>query len=218
MRRRSKNLTKALRRSKYLLALVVLFGAGAVASGALGMVSLAGGDTTTAATDSTPSGDTTTDASTTNDTAARDPANTTDTPTSDPATTTDAATAPATTTSAAVGAKPTIASDKADYAPGSTVHLNGGNWQPGEAVSIFTNDTIGNTWSQTDSVTADANGNIADDVFLPNYFISDYNVTATGAQSGMVTTSFTDAVNYALLGKDNQSHNLANSKETEEDL
>src|SRR4051812_18550164 len=114
MRRRSKNLTKALRRSKYLLALVVLFGAGAVASGALGMVSLAGGDTTTtAATDSTPAGDTTTDASTTTEA------------TSDPATTTDAATAPATTTSAAVGAKPTIASDKADYAPGSTVHLNG---------------------------------------------------------------------------------------------
>src|SRR3954454_25373309 len=56
MRRRSKNLTKALRRSKYLLALVVLFGAGAVASGALGMVSLAGGDTTTAATASTPAG------------------------------------------------------------------------------------------------------------------------------------------------------------------
>src|SRR3954467_14202686 len=95
MRRRSKNLTKALRRSKYLLALVVLFGAGAVASGALGMVSLAGGDTTPGATDSTPAGDTTTDASTTTDAA-----------TSDPATTTDAATAPATTTSAPLGAKP----------------------------------------------------------------------------------------------------------------
>src|SRR5436190_8747620 len=208
MRRRSKNLTKALRRSKYLLAIVVLFGAGAVASGALGMVSLAGGDTTTEATDSTPAGDTTTDASTTTDAAA----------TSDPATTTDAASTPATTTSATVAATPTIASDKADYAPGSTVHLTGGGWQPGEAVRIFTNDTIGNTWNQTDNVTADANGNIADDVFLPNYFISDYNVTATGAQSGTATTSFTDAVNYALVGKDNQSHNLANSKETEEDL
>src|SRR5436190_1793940 len=208
MRRRSKNLTKALRRSKYLLAIVVLFGAGAVASGALGMVSLAGGDTTTEATDSTPAGDTTTDASTTTDAAA----------TSDPATTTDAASTPATTTSATIAATPTIASDKADYAPGSTVHLTGGGWQPGEAVRIFTNDTIGNTWNQTDNVTADANGNIADDVFLPNYFISDYNVTATGAQSGTATTSFTDAVNYALVGKDNQSHNLANSKETEEDL
>src|SRR3954452_10222214 len=113
MRRRSKNLTKVLRRAKYLLPLVVLFGAGAVASGALGMVSLAGGDTTTAATDSTPAGDTTTDASTTTDAAAP----------SDPATPTAAARAPATTTSAAIAAKPTIASDKADYAPGSTVHL-----------------------------------------------------------------------------------------------
>ena len=126
MRRRSKNLTKALRRSKYLLAIVVLFGAGAVASGALGMVSLAGGDTTTEATDSTPAGDTTTDASTTTDAAA----------TSDPATTTDAASTPATTTSATVAATPTIASDKADYAPGSTVHLTGGGTATSNTVSV----------------------------------------------------------------------------------
>src|SRR2546423_2218100 len=97
MRRRSKNLTKALRRSKYLLALVVLFGAGAVASGALGMVSLAGGGTTTAATDSTPAGDTTRDASTTTDAATPH----------DPSTTTHAATAPATTTAPAIAANAT---------------------------------------------------------------------------------------------------------------
>ena len=111
-------------------------------------------------------------------------------------------------------AAPWIASDKADYAPGSTVHLTGGNWQPGEDVTILTNDTVGNTWSQTDNVTADADGAIADDVVLPSYFISDYTVTATAA-SGAATTTFTDAVNYQFLGKDNGAHTSAG---TEEDL
>jgi hypothetical protein len=102
-------------------------------------------------------------------------------------------------------AAPWIASDQADYAPGSTVHLTGGNWQPGEEVRVLTNDTVGNTWSQTDTVTADPSGAIADDVVLPSYFISDYTVTATAA-SGTGTTTFTDAVNYQFLGKDGLAH------------
>jgi hypothetical protein len=110
------------------------------------------------------------------------------------------------------GADPWIASDQADYAPGSTVHLTGGNWQPGEEVRILTNDTVGNTWSQSDTVTADVSGAIADDVVLPSYFISDYTVTATAA-SGTATTTFTDAVNYQLLGKDVLAHTSAAGEE-----
>ena len=87
---------------------------------------------------------------------------------------------------------PWIISDQADYAPGSTVHLTGGDWQPGEAVQIVTNDSVGNAWRQTDNVTADASGNIADDVVLPNTFIASYTVTATGAVSGTATATFTD--------------------------
>jgi hypothetical protein len=87
---------------------------------------------------------------------------------------------------------PWIQSDQIDYAPGSTVHLTGGNWQPGEAVTIFTNDTIGNTWSQTDHATADANGNVTDDVTLPNSFVASYTVTATGASGATATATFTD--------------------------
>ena len=98
----------------------------------------------------------------------------------------------------AEGTAPWIASDKADYAPGSTVHLTGGNWQPGEAVHVVTNDTIGNTWSKSDDVTADATGAIADDVVLPNFFVSDYTVTATGSESGTATTAFTDAGSLTL--------------------
>jgi hypothetical protein len=37
-------------------------------------------------------------------------------------------------------AAPTIASDQADYAPGSTVTLTGANWLPGELVHVYVND------------------------------------------------------------------------------
>jgi hypothetical protein len=87
---------------------------------------------------------------------------------------------------------PWIASDQADYSPGSTVHLTGGNWQPGEDVQINTNDTIGNTWSQTDHATADASGNVTDDVTLPDSFVASYTVTATGASGATATATFTD--------------------------
>jgi hypothetical protein len=42
-------------------------------------------------------------------------------------------------------------------------------------------------------VTADQSGNITDSFNLPDAFVSDYDVTATGAQSGVATSSFTDA-------------------------
>ena len=42
---------------------------------------------------------------------------------------------------------PTIASDQADYPPGATVTLAGTNWQGDTSVTIFVNDSIGNTWS-----------------------------------------------------------------------
>ena len=57
----------------------------------------------------------------------------------------------------AVGA-PTIASDKADYAPGETVTLTGTNWAPGEEVRVVTNDTLGQSWMRDVTVTASAEG------------------------------------------------------------
>src|SRR5215208_1563176 len=86
---------------------------------------------------------------------------------------------------------PTITSDKADYAPGELVTLSGGNWQPGESVHINVNDTYGASWSRNVDVTADSSGNITDQFNLPDSFVSDYDVTATGS-SGTATTSFTD--------------------------
>src|SRR5215218_3979758 len=87
---------------------------------------------------------------------------------------------------------PTIQSDKADYAPGDTVTLTGSNWQPGESVHINVNDDVGQTWSRDADVTADASGNITDQFQLPTSFVAVYKVTATGAQSGVATTTFTD--------------------------
>jgi hypothetical protein len=88
---------------------------------------------------------------------------------------------------------PTIQSDKADYAPGELVTLNGSGWQPGELVHINVNDTYGATWTRNVDVIADASGNITDSFNLPDWFVSDYDVTATGAQSGTARATFTDS-------------------------
>ncbi len=86
-----------------------------------------------------------------------------------------------------------IASDKADYSAGSTVTLTGAGWAAGEAVRIVTNDTIGQTWQRDVTVNAAADGTLSDVFQLPSYFVSDYDVTATGPTSGSATTAFTDA-------------------------
>src|SRR3954452_12654528 len=85
---------------------------------------------------------------------------------------------------------PWIQSDQADYAPGSTVTLTGDNWQPGESVHIFVDDTNGHTWNHSADVTADDMGLMQDVFRLPNAFISDYSVTATGATSGVAAAAF----------------------------
>src|SRR5215213_911898 len=89
-------------------------------------------------------------------------------------------------------ASPTIQSDKADYPPGAAVTLTGSNWQPGESVHIYVNDDEGQTWDRNVDVTADQSGNISDSFNLPDWFVATYKVTATGAQSGVATTYFTD--------------------------
>src|SRR3954454_17366010 len=91
------------------------------------------------------------------------------------------------------GFSPSIWSDKADYAPGETVHLDGSQWQPGESVHIRVNDDAGSTWSRDVDVTADGTGAIADTFALPDWFVAQYTVTATGASGSTATTQFTDA-------------------------
>jgi hypothetical protein len=98
---------------------------------------------------------------------------------------------------APVAGTPTIISDQADYAPGSTVMLTGTGWQPTEAVHIFVNDDQGQTWSYAADVTADSKGAFATQLQLPTSFVAVYSVVATGPQSGTTRTSFTDG-NFTL--------------------
>jgi hypothetical protein len=99
---------------------------------------------------------------------------------------------------------PSVWSDKADYAPGEQVALSGANWAPGESVHIRVNDDAGETWRRDVDVTADESGAISDQFNLPDWFVAQYTVTATGASSGTATWSFTDGnVNAATVAMRN---------------
>jgi hypothetical protein len=89
---------------------------------------------------------------------------------------------------------PFIASEKDDYAPAELVGLVGGNWVPDESVEIVVDDEEGRSWRQTGQAVADADGNLAYYVRLPDWFVATYTVTATGQLSGKVTTTFADSV------------------------
>jgi hypothetical protein len=87
---------------------------------------------------------------------------------------------------------PQVWSDKADYAPGETVTLSGSNWAAGESVHIRVNDDAGETWRRDVDVVAGDDGTISDQFNLPDWFVAQYTVTATGATSGTATWTFTD--------------------------
>jgi hypothetical protein len=92
---------------------------------------------------------------------------------------------------------PSISSDKADYAPGEHVVLRGTGWQPGEKVAVYVEDDENKTWFHNVDVTADDMGGIIDEFDLPTWFVATYTVSATGAASGLATTTFTDG-NFAF--------------------
>ena len=76
--------------------------------------------------------------------------------------------------------RPTITSDKTDYAPGATVTLTGSGWQRRESVHIAVNDNSGGTWSYSTDVTASSAGGFTTQFQLPASFVASYLVTATG--------------------------------------
>src|SRR6266581_4863855 len=82
----------------------------------------------------------------------------------------------------------TITSDKEDYAPGATVTLTGAGWASGEAVHIFVNDSVGNTWS----LNSNRNCPSTD----PTKWLTDNQVGASHTTSGNTATyTFSSFVN-----------------------
>jgi hypothetical protein len=173
---------RALRRAGIVLGFGALLCAGAMASGAFGMALIESGpttsDSTSTATDPAPPSST--------DTA---PTSTGTAPTSTETTTTSTGS----TTTTATTFTPSIKSDKADYAPGSTVTLTGAGWGPGDSVHIFVNDDVGQSWSYSADVTADVAGGFTHQFDLPGWFVADYSVSATGSAGAAASTTFTDA-------------------------
>ena len=99
----------------------------------------------------------------------------------------------------ASGTVPTINSDKADYSAGELVTLTGTGWTGDATVHLDVNDTLGKTWEHTADVPVDANGNISESFNLPDRFVSDYDVAATGNLSGRTaSTTFTDSAGYSF--------------------
>ena len=88
----------------------------------------------------------------------------------------------------------TVSTDLTDYLAGGHVVLTGAGWAADEAVHVVVNNTLGQTWQLVTDVVADGSGGFVLEFDLPNYFVSDYDVTATRARtSGTATTTFTDA-------------------------
>ena len=89
-----------------------------------------------------------------------------------------------------------IATDKADYAPGELVTVTGSGWQPGETVAIsVVDDGVAEERFQHDAiVTADESGDIVERFNIAEWYVAQYSVTATGEFSGVATTSFTDSI------------------------
>ena len=87
-----------------------------------------------------------------------------------------------------------VTTDQSDYPPGAIVTIIGAGWASGEVVHITVNDDVGQTWSHTsnpDPVAA-LNGTFTYQFQLPNWFVANYGVLATGPLSGSASTTFTD--------------------------
>ena len=87
----------------------------------------------------------------------------------------------------------TVETDRADYAPGTTVNISGSGWQPGETVTLTLVEDPPNDTHVLQPVVADGLGHIFSSEFAPD--AGDLGIrfylTATGAVS-QAQTSFTD--------------------------
>ena len=93
----------------------------------------------------------------------------------------------------------TVATDQADYSPSSIVKVTGTGWQGDSAVRLQVNDTKDQTWKLDVILATNSDGTISDSFPLPDYFVSDYDLTVTGINSARIArTTFTDASNATI--------------------
>jgi hypothetical protein len=92
---------------------------------------------------------------------------------------------------------PTVATDKADYAPGEIVTVSGRGWQPGETIQLTVRERPMNHADLTFTAVADTLGNFLNNQFSPEAHHAgvDFLLTAVGVSSQKVAqTRFSDAV------------------------
>ncbi|HXE89903.1 MAG TPA: PKD domain-containing protein [Terriglobales bacterium] len=99
----------------------------------------------------------------------------------------------------------TVKTDERDYAPGTTVHITGTGWQPGETVTLLLHEAVEPPIHGDRMLTAvaDAFGNIANSEFAPeehDFGVRFYLTASSGASQAQ--TTFTDAVNINSFASD----------------
>src|SRR3989442_253576 len=90
----------------------------------------------------------------------------------------------------------TVATDKADYAPGEAVVITGSGWEPGETVVLILHEEPQLDPDLELTAFADANGDFTNADFSVDVFDIGvtFTLTATGGSSGLTAeTTFTDA-------------------------
>ena len=92
--------------------------------------------------------------------------------------------------------EPWIKSDLEDYPPGGLVTLTGAGWTEDVEVNIIVDDisTDPQSWRLAETIAVNEDGTLEFSFNLPDWFVANYKVTATGVTTGTVaTTEFTDS-------------------------
>lgn len=100
------------------------------------------------------------------------------------------------TTAGSPADAPWITSDQTDYQPGAPVTLTGGGWNGDNEVKIVIEGTLDNSkaWNLEKTVQVASDGSIELKFNLPEQYIPQYKVTATGVTTGYVAVNtFTDS-------------------------
>ena len=97
-----------------------------------------------------------------------------------------------------------------DYPPGGLVTLTGAGWTEDVEVNIIVDDisTDPQSWRLAETIAVNEDGTLEFSFNLPDWFVANYKVTATGVTTGTVaTTEFTDSagsyrINYSAYNPD----------------